>query len=130
MKKYIFMMLCTVSAMYAEEKPVVVDVSFENIDLCHVELVPGQSVEIERVRDDESQVIIRYNSLLSRIGMSLCKTVADSPFFTALAVWALLFSRTSIGDHPLKSMIVGGVLISDFALHMLHSAEQKINISR
>ncbi len=130
MKKCIFVMLCVIGIMHAEEKPVVVDVSFENIDLCHVELVPGQSVEIERMRDDESQVVVRYNSLLSRIGTSLCKTIADSPFFSALAIWALLFNRNSIGDHPIKSMVIGGVLISDFALHMLHSAEQKINISR
>ncbi len=130
MKKYIFIILCVLSTAHAEEKPVVVDVSFENIDLCHVELVPGQSVEIERVFNNESQVVVRYNSILSRIGTSICKTVADSPFFTALAVWALLFNRNSIGDHPIKSMIIGGVLISDFTLQMLHSAEQKINISR
>lgn len=130
MKKLLLVILCVMGVLRAENEPVSIDVYSGDIDLCHVSLEPGQTVEIERLWSDDSTVEVRSSNMLSRVGASFFRTVADSPFFTALAVWALVFNRDSIGNHPIKSMVIGGVLISDFALHMLHSDEQKINIAR
>lgn len=129
MKKILLLMLCITSAVWAEKEPVSVDVYSGKEDLYHIELEPGQAVEIERLLDRDA-IDVRSGNLLPRVGSSLFKMVADSPFFTALAVWALIYSPKSISNHPVLSTLIGGVLISDFALNMLHTAQEKIKVVR
>ncbi|MGE0009638.1 MAG: hypothetical protein AB7F19_03780 [Candidatus Babeliales bacterium] len=129
MKKLFGLLLCVMCLAHAQEETVTVNVHTDDTEICQVKLEPGQSVEIERLLGYESAVKVYNDGLLSRIGSSVLKTVADCPFFSALALWALIFKRDSIANAPYTSMFIGGYLISDFALHMLHSAGQRVTVT-
>lgn len=115
---------------YAQKDVVTVDVRAGQKQIANVELARGQSVEVERIWSGEHGVAVHSGGLIARIGTSFLRTVADSPFLSAVAVWALLFNKESIKNHPYASMFVGGILFSDFALHLLHSADQKIVVAK
>lgn len=129
MKKLLLIGICAVGLVNAQEEPVIVDVFAGESSVCQVTLEPGQSVEIERLVGYETGIEVQRNGVVSRVSSSLFQTMHDNPLCSALAFWALAFSRDSIKNNWFISTIVGGFLLSDFALHMLHSADQKITIT-
>lgn len=129
MKKLLFIAVCAIGIARAQEEPVVVDVFTGESNVCQVLLEPGQSVEIERLVGYETGIEVQRNGVASRVSSSLFQTIHDNPLCSALAFWALAFSRESIKNNWFISTLVGGFLLSDFALHMLHSADQKITIT-
>lgn len=129
MKKLLLIAVCAVGFLRAEEEPVVVDVYAGESNICQVTLEAGQSIEIERLRGYEIGLEVQRNGVVSRVSSSLFQTIHDNPLCSALAFWALAFSRDSIKNNWFISTVVGGFLLSDFALHMLHSADQKITIT-